>query len=156
MSGAASESGLRYTLEHNGLLREYCYLNTKYRCYGYLQIPTNRSTQWWVLLPACPGNQEWVAGSHLDFAAAKVSQAHSADKAARVLMTIASMAVAKKTENGIETRTDGGTEIGKDLENIAKGKIVKGKETFNLLIGSRYSKKRRDGNRYRFWEHRDS
>ena len=65
-------------------------------------------------------------------------------------MTIASMAVAKKTENGIETRTDGGTEIGKDLENIAKGKIIKGKETFNLLIGSRYSKKRMDGNRYRF------
>ena len=71
-------------------------------------------------------------------------------------MTIASMAVAKKTENGIETLTDGGTEIGKDLENIAKGKIVKGKETFNFLIGSRDSQKRRDGNRYRSREHRDS
>ena len=46
------------------------------------------------------------------------------------------MPVATKTENGIETRTDGGTEIGKDLENIAIGKIVKGKETFNFLIGS--------------------
>ena len=156
MSGAASESDLRYTLEHYGLLVGYYNLNTKHPCYGYLQIPTNRSTQWWVLLPACPGNQEWVAGSRLDFAAAKVSQAHSADKAARVLMTIASMAVAKKTENGIETRTDGGTEIGKDLENIAKGKIIKGKETFNFLIGSRDSQKRRDGNRYWSWEHRDS
>lgn len=54
-------------------------------------------------------------------------------------MTIASMPVAKKTENEIETRTDGGTEIGKDLENIAKGKIIKVNETFNFLIESRVS-----------------
>lgn len=48
-------------------------------------------------------------------------------------MTIASMAVAKKTENGIETRTDGGTEIGKDLENIAKG-IVTGLRVENVTV----------------------
>ena len=85
-----------------------------------LQIQTNRFTRWWVRLPACHGSREWVAGFPRDFA--RDSQEPLEDKEAKAQeMMTASLAVAMKTESGIGSHTEGGTEIEREPENTEKG-----------------------------------
>ena len=55
----------------------------------------------------------------------------------------------------LEPRSDRGTDIGTDPENIAIVKIIKDNEISNFLFWSRDSQRRRDKDRYTSREHRD-